>query len=90
MGGMRPLFRMVKIAVGSLLVLVGIAGLFLPLLQGILMIAAGLAILGSESRRVRRLNERLRGWYRGLRAKRAAGAKRTPGDGGRLEKGAKE
>lgn len=76
---MRPLVRIVKIAVGGLLVLVGIAGLFLPLLQGILMIAAGLALLGSESRRVKRFNMRLRLWYRSWKEKR--GAARPPETG---------
>jgi uncharacterized protein YqgC (DUF456 family) len=40
--------RHVKIALGWLLLIAGVAGLFLPFLQGLLLIAAGLLILSAE------------------------------------------
>jgi len=41
----------------------GVVGLFLPFLQGVLFMLAGLALLSSESRRLRRLLDRLRQRY---------------------------
>ncbi len=46
--------RALKITTGWLLLIGGIAGLFLPFLQGILMIAGGLWILSSEYHWARR------------------------------------
>ena len=46
--------------VGILLIAIGIVGLFVPVLQGILTIMAGLAILSSHSALARRLNERIK------------------------------
>ncbi len=43
-----PLWRMVRITLGLLLLLGGIAGLVLPILQGWLMIFAALAILRKD------------------------------------------
>lgn len=40
--------RPVRIAVGLILLLVGIAGLFLPILQGVVIIVAALAILRKD------------------------------------------
>ena len=40
--------RIIKIVTGFTVVLIGIAGLFLPFLQGIITIVLGLAILGTE------------------------------------------
>jgi len=40
--------KLVRIIVGILLIAIGIAGLFLPVLQGILLIAAGLVFLEYE------------------------------------------
>lgn len=56
--------KVIAITSGSALILFGIAGLFLPILQGWLMIIAGLAVLSPYSRRARRimnyLKEKLR------------------------------
>ncbi len=60
----NPFFRMVRLVGGWLLVVVGFIGLFLPILQGILMIAAGVALLSGESRIIRRLVDRARPYYR--------------------------
>jgi uncharacterized membrane protein YbaN (DUF454 family) len=56
----RPLWRLVKILAGFFMVGLGVVGLFLPFLQGVLFILVGLAILSSESRRVRHVLDRLR------------------------------
>ena len=51
---------MTKIIVGIGLLGLGFVGLFLPILQGVLFLFLGLAILGTESRRVRRLMDELK------------------------------
>ncbi len=45
--------RIIRIALGSLFLLLGVVGLILPVLQGILFLIAGLLILSPESRRIR-------------------------------------
>ena len=40
--------RVIKTVIGFTVLLIGIAGLFLPFLQGIVIIVLGLAILGTE------------------------------------------
>ncbi|MEF9475438.1 MAG: PGPGW domain-containing protein [Candidatus Mariimomonas ferrooxydans] len=52
--------RVVKIVVGFTVVLIGIAGLFLPVLQGIFFIILGFAILGTEYVWARRLMKRFK------------------------------
>ena len=52
--------RILKISLGILLILLGLIGLFLPILQGILFLLLGTLILSSESKRVRRLMALLR------------------------------
>ncbi len=37
-----------KVFLGIILIIVGIAGLFLPIVQGILFIIAGLALIGAK------------------------------------------
>lgn len=51
---------------GFLLILGGIAGLFLPFLQGIAMILAGLALMGNKRAKLWLLTvrEKARAWYR--------------------------
>lgn len=57
--------RVTVLALGWLLVLVGIAGLFLPGLQGILTILLGLAIASLGSDRIHRfLHDRMHPWPR--------------------------
>ena len=48
------------IILGGAFLLLGIAGLFLPILQGILFLVIGLLILSSESEWAHRLVQRLR------------------------------
>jgi len=52
--------RIIKIVVGFTVVLIGIAGLFLPFLQGIIIIVLGFAILGTEFVWAKRLMKRFK------------------------------
>jgi uncharacterized membrane protein YbaN (DUF454 family) len=52
-----------KLLLGWLLVIVGFAGLFLPLLQGVLFLLLGVTLLSSESRWVRRRLDHLRKYF---------------------------
>jgi len=52
--------RFFKLALGWALLLLGIAGLFLPILQGMLFIFLGVALLSTQSEWVRRGLESLR------------------------------
>ena len=54
---MKIVWRWVRIVGGFALLLGGIAGLFLPFLQGVVMIVAGLALLAREFHWARRLLE---------------------------------
>jgi hypothetical protein len=56
--------RLVRLIGGWLLLILGIIGCFLPILQGFLMMAAGLAILSRESPFIRRQVRRLAPYYR--------------------------
>ncbi len=57
-------WKSISIALGSILLLVGIAGLVLPGLQGILIILAGLALLSPHSRWARQIMQRVKGLVR--------------------------
>lgn len=59
-GVTRHLKRAAVLALGWVLVGLGIVGLFLPVLQGVLLIALGLYVLSRESRTVRHWVERMR------------------------------
>lgn len=52
--------RILRLITGFTLLFLGIIGLFVPVLQGVLMIIAGLLILGPESKLVKKLLEMLR------------------------------
>ncbi len=52
--------RTVGLAIGWVLVLLGIVGLFVPILQGVVLIAAGLLVLSRHS-------EHAHGWVKRLR-----------------------
>ena len=56
----RLLPRIVAGTGGSALVAVGLAGLFLPVLPGIVLLAAGLGVLGREFDWARRILDRVR------------------------------
>jgi uncharacterized membrane protein YbaN (DUF454 family) len=61
--------RFLVLALGWALVLLGIAGLFLPLLQGVALILVGLYVLSRESKTARRLLDRVRERHPALWAK---------------------
>ena len=71
--------RPVRIVVGSILLCIGIAGLFLPFLQGVAIIVAALAILRKDiplaeriwQRWIIPLQQRSRQWLQAYRARRA-------------------
>lgn len=46
--------KILKIALGLILIIIGIIGLFLPILQGVLMIIAGLFLLGIKTEDVKK------------------------------------
>ena len=56
----HPVWRAVKITGGICLLVLGIAGLFLPILQGVLFLFLALALLATESRHARRVVETLK------------------------------
>ncbi len=58
--------RIAILALGWAFILFGIVGLFLPVLQGILFLLIGLALLSIESATARRILARLRARYPGL------------------------
>jgi hypothetical protein len=57
--------RIATIAVGWIFLLLGVAGLFLPILQGILFIVIGLLILSTEYAWAHHLLQRLRAKFPG-------------------------
>ena len=61
--------RVVRIAAGFLLLVLGVIGLFLPILQGVLMILAGLAVLGKDLPWSRAVTKRLASFVRRRRAR---------------------
>ena len=58
--------RIAILALGWGFILLGIVGLVLPVLQGVLFLLIGLALLSSESKTARRILEQLRARYPGL------------------------
>lgn len=52
--------RLLKIGTGWLFLILGVAGLFLPFLQGVLFLAVGLVILAQEQAWAHRLMMRIR------------------------------
>ena len=65
----RLVRRIVVLALGWGFIVLGIVGLVLPVLQGVLFLLIGLALLSSESEMARRLLARLRARYPGLSRK---------------------
>ncbi len=58
-----------KMVLGIILIVIGVIGLFLPFLQGIVMILAGTALVGGKKaiRRCKRLAMRVVHWLRWVR-----------------------
>lgn len=53
-----------RIAGGYILLVVGVAGLFLPVIQGMLLIVAGAALLGWDLKALRDTRHRVASWWR--------------------------
>jgi uncharacterized membrane protein YbaN (DUF454 family) len=66
--GKRIAWRVIRLTTGWLLIVIGVIGLFLPILQGILFLLSGLAVLSTESRWARALLERFSAWRKARRA----------------------
>lgn len=62
-------FRVLRIGVGFALLALGVVGLFLPVLQGVLLLLAGLAVLGRDLPWAKSLTDRLAGYLRRRRAR---------------------
>jgi hypothetical protein len=58
----RTFKRAARIVGGVFCIMLGIAGLFLPFLQGILLLVLGLSLLSPESERARRLLDWVRAY----------------------------
>ncbi len=58
----RSWWRIVRIVLAWAIILAGVVGLFLPFLQGILLIIAGLALLAKDSPWARGVLERAKAW----------------------------
>ena len=56
----HPAWRVAKITAGICLLILGVAGLFLPILQGVLFLFLALALLATESRLARSVLESLK------------------------------
>jgi len=67
--GPRPVRRIIDWILGLTLIGLGIVGGFVPILQGWVLILAGLAVLSSHSRWARAILDRLKGLGRKLRTK---------------------
>jgi uncharacterized membrane protein YbaN (DUF454 family) len=55
--------------VGISLLVLGVVGLFLPILQGVVLMVAGLAVLSSHSKWARAIFERVKGAGRNVKQK---------------------
>lgn len=62
----EPIKTVIILIFGWSMIVLGVIGLFLPVLQGILFILIGLYILGKRSRMARKLVQRLNRRYPGL------------------------
>jgi hypothetical protein len=62
-GRLMPGKRLIKLILGWTFMVLGVLGLFLPILQGVLFLAIGLAILAQEQPWAHRLMTRLRHRY---------------------------
>ncbi len=65
----RQALRIARLSAGSVLIVVGVIGGFIPVLQGWVFILAGLSVLAQESDRARTLLDRIRERARSLRGR---------------------
>jgi uncharacterized membrane protein YbaN (DUF454 family) len=59
----HPLWRTVRIVIGVALIPIGIVGLFVPVLQGVILLLVAFALLASEIPLVRAWRDQLRHRY---------------------------
>lgn len=64
-GKSSRVWRIAKIVLGAILVPLGIVGLFVPVLQGVILLLVAVALLASEIPAVARLRDALRKRYPG-------------------------
>jgi uncharacterized membrane protein YbaN (DUF454 family) len=57
--GRHPAWRTVRIVIGAALVPIGIVGLFIPVLQGVVLLLVAFALLASEIPMVRAWRDKL-------------------------------
>jgi uncharacterized membrane protein YbaN (DUF454 family) len=60
----KRMFRLLKIIIGGLLVVIGIAGLFLPIMPGIILIIIGVVLIDSD-----KINKYFKKKFRKLKGK---------------------
>lgn len=63
----KHLLRTIRIAGGTLLILLGIIGLFVPIMQGVLLIIAGIIVIHPENgnklkMKLKEYGEKFRAW----------------------------
>ena len=63
----HPLWRTVRIVIGAALIPIGIVGLFVPVLQGVILLLVACALLASAIPLVRAWRDQLRHRYPRLR-----------------------
>ena len=61
----RHALRIARLSIGALLIVVGVIGGFIPVLQGWIFVLGGLSLLAQESDRARLLLERVRDRFQG-------------------------
>ncbi len=76
--------KLVQLGLGWTFVVLGVLGLFLPVLQGILFLLIGLVLLAGVSPRMRLLRQRLRRRYPGAAAHFDTAEARAKGWAGRF------
>lgn len=59
---MRTLLQQLRVIVGIILCVVGLAGTLLPVVPGVPILLAGVALMGSEHPLVRIVRERFKHW----------------------------
>jgi uncharacterized membrane protein YbaN (DUF454 family) len=72
MSGQYPseyFWKIARLVLGWTLIVLGVIGLFLPFLQGIVLIVAGLALLSKDRPWARRWLDRAKAWVKQQRKK---------------------
>lgn len=67
MSRMGRVKKIVRVICGWSLLVLGFIGLFLPLLQGVLMMLAGAALLGWDLKPLKDAKNRFLAWWKGKR-----------------------